>query len=64
MTRDESRVTGWWVFAAILLAIGGTLNIIWGIAAIDNATFFTENAKFIISDLKLWGWVAIIIGAV
>ena len=64
MTTNESRVTGWWVFAGILLLIAGVLNVIYGIAAIGNSHFFTANAHYILSDLKTWGWVTVIIGAV
>ena len=59
---NEARVTGWWVFAAFMLGIAGTLNIIWGIAAISNSTFFVQNQKYIISDLNTWGWVTLILG--
>ena len=31
MARLEDRVSGWWVFAGVLLLIG-VLNVIWGIA--------------------------------
>ena len=58
----ESRVTGWWVFAGIMLVIAGTLNVIWGIAAIDDAKFFVANQKYIISSLHTWGWVTLILG--
>jgi hypothetical protein len=64
MTRDPDRVTGWWVFAGIILGIAGVLNVIYGIAAIDNATFFTDNAKFIFGSLSTWGWVTLIIGVI
>src|SRR3954447_19720739 len=57
-----ARVTGWWVFAGILLAIGGTLNIIYGIAAISNSKFFTADATFIISGLNTWGWIILVLG--
>ena len=56
------RVTGWWVFAGILLFISGTLNVIYGIAAIADSKFFTENATYILSDLNTWGWVTLILG--
>jgi|SRR5215204_1368657 len=56
------RVTGWWVFAGILLAISGVLNIIYGIAAISDSKFFTENATYILSGLNTWGWVTLILG--
>jgi len=58
------RVTGWWLFAGILLTIAGVLNIIWGIAAISEAHFFTENASFVFSNLNTWGWITLILGAI
>lgn len=61
---NESRVTGWWVFAGILLAIAGILNIIWGIAAISDSKFFTENVTYIVSGLHTWGWITLLIGIV
>ena len=64
MTDMQSRVTGWWVFAAILLGISGVLNVIWGIAAIGNSDFYTANAHFIFSDLKTWGWITLIVGVI
>jgi hypothetical protein len=62
--RQESRVTGWWVFAGILLAIAGVLNVIWGIAAIGDSKFFTQNATYIFSGLNTWGWIVLIIGVI
>ena len=63
MTRNPDRVTGWWIFAGTLLGLAGILNIIWGIGAIDDSTFFTENAKYLVfSDLNTWGWVVLLIG--
>jgi hypothetical protein len=56
------RVTGWWLFAGILLTISGVLNIIWGIAAISESHFFVANTHFILSDLKTWGWITLILG--
>ena len=41
MSSREMKLSGWWMFAGILLAISGTLNVIWGIAAIGNSHFFT-----------------------
>jgi hypothetical protein len=62
--NNESRVTGWWVFAGILLAIAGFLNIVWGIAAVSNSKFFTDSSTYIVSGLHTWGWVTVIIGAI
>jgi hypothetical protein len=60
--RYEDRVTGWWLFAGILLVLGGALNIVWGIAAIGDAKFFIANQKYILSGLHTWGWVTLILG--
>ena len=58
----ESTLSGWWVFAGILLLVAGILNIIWGIAAIGDSKFFTENATYILSGLNTWGWIILIVG--
>ena len=62
MARIEERVTGWWVFAGTLLLIAGTLNVIWGIAAVGDAKFFIADQKYIISSLHTWGWVTLLLG--
>jgi hypothetical protein len=50
------------LFAAVLLMIGGVLNIIYGIAAISNSHFFVANTHYVFADLKTWGWVTLILG--
>jgi hypothetical protein len=60
--NDESLISGWWVFAGVLLLVAGVLNIIYGIAAIGDSKFFTENATYIISGLHTWGWITLILG--
>jgi hypothetical protein len=59
---ETSRVSGWWVFAGVLLLIAGTLNVVYGIAAIRHSSFFTTNAVFIFMDLRAWGWVSLVLG--
>ncbi len=54
---------GWVVFAGTMLMLVGILNVIYGIAAIDNSKFFVNGAKYVISDLNTWGWVVLITGA-
>ena len=60
--NEESTLSGWWVFAGALLLIAGILNIVYGIAAIGDSKFFTQNAEFIISGLNTWGWVHLLVG--
>jgi len=55
--RGEGRVT----FAAILLIIAGVLNLIYGIAAISEAHFFTEAGNhYVIASLNTWGWITVL----
>jgi hypothetical protein len=56
--------TGRAFFAATLLLIVGTLNIIYGIGALDDANVFVNDKRFILSDLNTMGWVLIILGIV
>lgn len=61
--NDTTEGAGWVLFAGIMLMVVATLNIIWGIAAIDNSTFFLEDTRYILSDLNTWGWIILIVGA-
>jgi hypothetical protein len=56
--------SGWVTFAAVLLLLGGTLNIIYGIAAIGDSNFFDQNAKFMFSNLSTWGWISLLLGLI
>jgi hypothetical protein len=60
------RGAGRAAFAAILLLIAGTLNIIYGIAAISDASFFVDatDTRYVFSDLSTWGWITLILGVI
>jgi hypothetical protein len=59
------RGAGRTMFAAILLMIAGTLNIIYGIAAIADANFFTASGThYVFWSLSAWGWIALIVGII
>ena len=58
----SERRSGWVTFAGILLLLSGALNVIYGIAAIGNSKFFNQNADYIVSSLKTWGWITLAIG--
>lgn len=58
----NARGLGRAMFAAVLLLIGGVLNIIYGIAAIGHSRFFTQNAHYVFANLRTWGWVTLILG--
>ncbi len=58
------RGAGRMVFAAILLLIAGTLNIIYGIGALDDANIFVNDTRYILTNLNTMGWVLIILGLI
>jgi hypothetical protein len=58
--RGAGRVA----FAAVLLLIAGTLNIIYGIGALDSANIFVNDKRYIFSDLNTMGWVLIVLGVI
>jgi hypothetical protein len=58
--RGSGRV----VFAAILLLLVGTINIIYGIGSLDDANIFVNDRRFILSNLNTLGWVLIILGVI
>jgi hypothetical protein len=59
------RGVGRAIFAAILLLIAGTLNIIYGIAGISNAHFYSASGQhYVFSDVKTWGWITLILGII
>ena len=61
---NEQEGSGWILFAGIMILIAGILNIVYGIAAIDNSKFFAGHTEFVVSSLKTWGWITLIIGII
>src|SRR5690348_8031443 len=51
------------IFASVLLGIIGFWNVIEGISAIARSHIFVANAHYVIGDLRAWGWMALILGA-
>ena len=58
------RGAGRIVFAAIVLLIVGTLNIIYGIGALDDANIFVNDTRYILTNLNTLGWVLIVLGVI
>ena len=58
--RGAGRV----VFAAVLLLLVGTLNIIYGIGAVADANFYANDTRYILTNLNALGWVLIILGLI
>lgn len=58
------RGVGRVIFAATLLLIVGALNIIYGIGALDDAHVFTDDRRYILTNLNTLGWVLIVLGVI
>jgi hypothetical protein len=58
--RGAGRV----IFAATLLLMVGTLNIIYGIGALDDANIFVNDKRYIFTNIHTMGWVLIILGVI
>ena len=56
------RGAGRIVFAGVLLLMVGTLNIIYGIGALDGANAFDK--RYVLTNLNTLGWVLIILGVI
>lgn len=59
---EEQPGYGWVVFAGVLIMMAGTVNLIYGIAAIAESSFYIANTHFVFSNLKFWGWVLTFVG--
>ena len=60
----QGRGLGLVIFASVMLAVIGFFNLLDGIAAIAKSHVFIGNAHYVVGDLRLWGWVMTVFGAV
>jgi hypothetical protein len=58
------RGTGRALLAATLLVIVGTLSIIYGIGALDDANIFANDKRYILTNPNTLGWVLIVLGVI
>jgi hypothetical protein len=62
---DRTGWTGWITFAGVMLIIGGTLGLIFGIiAAVNDKWVVFGNRGAVSLDLSTWGWVHLIVRAI
>ena len=58
------RGAGRALLAAVLLLIAGTINIVYGIGALDDANIFVNDKRYIFTNLNTMGWVLIVLGVI
>jgi uncharacterized RDD family membrane protein YckC len=59
---DEHTARHWTEFAAIMIGLGGILNVIWGIAALSDAKLFQTGTGYSLSELHTVGWISLLVG--
>jgi uncharacterized membrane protein (DUF2068 family) len=62
-TYDVDLGKPWIMFAGVMLAVVGVLNLIYGIGMISDSSFFVGEHKFVLANLNFWGWVLTLLGA-
>jgi hypothetical protein len=63
VVQEQEYSSGWVTFAGVMLLLAGTMNLIYGIAAIAESSFYVANTRFVFTELKTWGWIVTCIGA-
>jgi hypothetical protein len=62
---SDPELTGWVIFAALMLLIMGMIDGLFGLAAILNDKVVTVGgAGVIVWSFTLWGWVHLVLGGV
>lgn len=57
--------SGWIAFAGVMMFILGSLDALWGLAAIVNDEIVVVGGRgALIFDITTWGWVHLILGSV
>jgi hypothetical protein len=60
--RDpEGFLSGWWLFAGVMMFIAGGFNLIEGVAALSDEAYF-DRSGLLYNNLRFWGVVILIIG--
>jgi hypothetical protein len=58
------QVSGWIGFAGVMMILLGSLDALWGLAALlNNEVVVVGGHGVMIFDVTAWGWVQLILGA-
>lgn len=64
-STPAGQPSGWAIFAGVILVIVGSLDALWGLAAILNDQVVVVGGHgAIVADLTTWGWVHLILGSI
>jgi hypothetical protein len=68
--RDSRPAAGgqhstWIAFAGVMMLILGSLDLLWGLAAVlNNEVVLVGGHGVIVFDITTWGWIQLIVGVV
>ncbi|MGP4004457.1 DUF7144 family membrane protein [Streptomyces sp. 8N706] len=58
-------MSGWVLFAGVMMIFGGLMTLFAGIAAIANDDVFVATRNYVFEyDLTGWGWIHLVLGVV
>jgi hypothetical protein len=62
-SNEPTNWVGWIFFAGFMMILSGFFNVLAGISALFNDTWFvTTPSNFLFFDLTTWGWYHLIVG--
>lgn len=63
-SAQADQLSGWIAFAGVVLIIVGSLDALWGLAAILNDEIVVVGGQgALIFDITAWGWIHLILGS-
>jgi hypothetical protein len=62
--QSAAPISGWIIFAGVLMLVEGFLDAMWGLAAIINSEVITVGGRggVVVWDISAWGWGHLILG--
>jgi hypothetical protein len=62
--QSTGGVSGWIIFAGVLMLIEGFLDAMWGLAAVINNEVITVGGHgVVVWDITAWGWAHLLLGS-
>jgi hypothetical protein len=64
--QSTGGLSGWIVFAGVIMLIEGFLDAMWGLAAVINNEVITVGGRggVVVWDISAWGWGHLILGSI
>jgi len=63
--QEDRQPTGWTLFAGVVMLIVGSLDALYGLAAIlNNEIVIVGGQGVIIADVTTWGWIHLVLGSI